>query len=136
MRKTMDSKTIINTAVKKMLGVLGLHIIRQRINRIIDLVSESSPGTIRKFKDQNGNVMAIRIYESNRSDFAGVFPNIGMWTYFKNDNQATFDVFTKSIREYSFENCPSLHISNPFFGCRSPEEVIVNCDLIAEQINH
>ena len=136
MRKTMDSKTNINIAVEKMLSVLGLHITRQRINRIIDLVSESAPGTIRKFKDQNGNAIAIHINELNRGDFTGVFPSIGMWTYFKNDNQATFDVFTKSIREYSFENRPLLRISNPFFGCCSPEEVLVNCDLIAEQINH
>lgn len=128
----MSGKTSIDIAVKKMLDALGLHIIRQRINRKINLVSESNPGTVRKFKDRNGNVMLIYIDGSNRSDFIGVFPSRGEWTYFKNDNQATFDAFTKSIREYSFENCQSLHISNPFFGCRSPEEVMVKCDLLAK----
>jgi len=128
----MSGKTIIDIAVKKMLDALGLRITRLRINRTIDLVSESSPGTVRQFKNRHGIAMSIRINGSNRSDFIGVFPNGGIWTYFKNDNQATFDVFTKSIREYSFENCQSLHISNPFFGCCSPEEVIVRCDLMAK----
>ena len=126
----MNSKTIIDIAVKKMLDVLGLRITRLSINRTIDLVSESSPGTVRLFKDRHGNAMSILINDSNRRDFIGVFPNGGIWTYFKNDNQATFDVFTKSIREYSFEYCQSLRISNPFFGCRSPEEVIVKCDFL------
>lgn len=128
----MSGKTIIDIAVKKMLDALGLRITRLRINRTIDLVSESSPGIVRRFKNRHGNAMSIHIDGSNRSDFIGVFPNGGIWTYFKNDNQATFDVFTKSIREYSFENCQSLHISNPFFGCCSPEEVIVKCDLMAK----
>lgn len=128
----MSGKTSIDIAVKKMLDALGLHITRLRINRTIDLVSESNPGTVRRFKNRHGNVMSICINGSNRSDFIGVFPNGGTWTYFKNDNQATFDAFTKSIREYSFEKCPSSRISNPFFGCRSPEEVMVRCDLIAE----
>ena len=128
----MSGKTNIDIVMKKMLDVLGLHITRQRINRTIDLVSESSPGTVRRFKDRHGNVMSIYIDRSNYGDFIGVFPNGGNWTYFKNDNQATFDVFTKSIREYSFEKCPSLRISNPFFGCCSPEEVIIKCDLMAK----
>jgi len=128
----MSSKTIIDIAVKKMLNALGLHIARLRINRTISFVSESSPGMVRRFKNQHGSAMSICINGSNRSDFIGVFPNGGIWTYFKNDNQATFDVFTKSIREYSFENCQSRRISNPFFGCCSPEEVIVKCDLMAK----
>lgn len=132
MRKTMSSKTSIDIAVKKMLGVLGLHVTKMSINRTIDLVSESSPGTVRLFKDRHGISMSITINDSNRRDFIGVFPNGGIWTYFKNDNKATFDVFTKSIREYSFEYCQSLHISNPFFGCCSPEEVMVRCDLMAK----
>lgn len=132
MRKDIDSKTSIDIAVKKMLDALGLHITSQRINRTICLVSESVPGTVRRFKDRHGNVMSIYIDRSNHSDFIGVFPNGGTWTYFKNDNQATFDVFTKSIREYSFETGPSLRISNPFFGCCSPEEAIVRCDLLAK----
>lgn len=128
----MSSKTNIDIAVKKMLDALGLHIARLHINRTIDFVSESSPGIVRRFRDRHGNAMSIHINRINHSDFIGVFPNGGIWTYFKNDNQATFDVFTKSIREYSFENCQSLHISNPFFGCYSPEEVIVKCDLLAK----
>lgn len=132
MRKDIDSRTSIDIAVKKMLDALGLHITHQRINRAICLVSESSPGTVRQFRDRQGYVMSIYIDRSNRSDFIGVFPSAGQWTYFKNDNQATFDVFTKSIREYWLDEFSSQSISNPFFGCCSPEEVIVRCDLLAK----
>lgn len=127
----MSSKTIIDIAVNKMLNVLGLKMFRQHIKRYIAFVSENESGTVRRFKDKDGQVMTISVHGLNCQDFVGVFPCQGHWTMFKDDSQATFDLFTKCIRKYFFDDKPSSsQISNPFFGCNTPEEVIVKCDFL------
>lgn len=120
----------IKLALKKILDVLGLQYTRVRYNRNIRYVNENNH-FVRKFKDAHGREMTFYISAMVNSL---PFPCGGVWTIFKDDDTATFELFTKIMKQfdlsYEDDTCDKIrNIKNPFFGCKTPEEVLVTCDL-------
>lgn len=131
----LDSSSIVETALKKILDFLGLRCIKTRFSRSIPYVAEftGAYGTVRQFKTVDRPASLMTIYFSSYED-CSPFPCFGTWDIFKDDDNATLDLFTKTVKKFDLYYCDSFgakhDISNPFFGCRSPEEVIVKYDLL------
>ena len=129
-------KDIAHNAVDKMLNVLGLHIKLHKFTHQCPGVSEDSL-TVRKFIDEHGNVLQWHndnpyspLQKHNGNGILG-----GFWTVFKDTDEATFSLFTEKIKwfemvhsnEYELHGCKK---DNPFYGCKSVEEVLMKCDLL------
>ena len=58
--------------------------------------------------------------------------SLGLQTIFKDTDDATFSLFTEKMKKFSFDSDQSkvIEIVNPFYGCKSAEEVLVKCDLL------
>lgn len=114
-----------------MLDVFGLRIKKKRFNRIVFNVNLTKNGVVRSFVDKYGRTLSWYndnpTYYSNSQIGNGI--HCGIWSVFKNDDAATFSLFTEKIKKFSF-NFDQTEIVNPFYGCRSIEEVLIKCDLL------
>lgn len=130
-------KDIVHNAVGKMLNVLGLHIKLHKFTHQCPGVSEDSL-IVRTFIDKHGNVLEWHndnpYSPSRKYNGNGILG--GSWTVFKNDDAATFSLFTEKIRWFKMVHSNDDHgkcndkKDNPFYGCKSVEEVLVKCDLL------
>ena len=128
---------IMKQAMKRMLNVLDLRIRRKHINYRIPYVCENETDLVRQFIDGHGRYVELKNVPMNtcRSPAQNArFPmSGGQWTVFKNDDIATFQLFTKTIDEFSLldkHGYSERNVKNPFFGLKSAEEVMIKCDLM------
>lgn len=124
-------------AVGKMLEVLGLRIVKRRCGRKIPGVLDKENGMVRSFiMIENGKHLVWR--NDNPAiphlKLSGNGIPFGSWTIFKDTDDATFSLFTEKMKCFTYEQRdPSMHrvlYTNPFYGCKSVEEIIVKCDLL------
>lgn len=126
------------TAVDKMLSILKLRIKTDKLHCRMPGVSEDSY-VVRRFVDGSGGV--LEWYNDNPMRFGDPSSGNGIlrgsWTVFKNTDMATFSLFTEKMQHFTML-CTSSNgtvkedrkRSNPFFGSKSIEEVLVKCDLM------
>ena len=119
-----------------MLEVLGLRIVRKRCLRRIPGVLDKKNGIVRLFT-KNGKTLVWH-NDNPAIPHLGVSGNgipLGSWTIFKDTDNATFLLFTKKMKKFSFivDLSKSIEIVNPFYGCKSVEEILVKCDLLKEK---
>ena len=122
----------MSTVINKMLDALGLRIKTERFRLAIDGVNERKNGFVRSFVDRPGRILVW--WNDNPASLSGNGNGIpgGSWSVFKNDDIATFSLFTEKIKKFSFDfsRDKDAEIANPFYGCKSIEEVFVKCDLL------
>lgn len=128
----MNTKSDIRIALDKMLKALNLHMYKIPFNRQIPYVCEQKGLMVRKFKDSRNYQFTIHVPCVSSVNFP---MGIGNWTIFKDDDYATFKLFTELVEKFKLictqNNCHiEDEVSNPFFGCKSIEEVIIKCDLL------
>ena len=128
-------------AVDKMLEVLGLRMTRKRCGRSKILgVLDKENGIVRSFVIvENGKTLVwfndnpTRLHHGLCGN--GILP--GAWTIFKDTDDATFSLFTEKMKCFTYDQCnPSMirvFCKNPFYGCKSVEEVLVKRDLLGEK---
>lgn len=105
---------------------------------------------IRQFMNNNGKVLLWKNNCHAKYKLHSVEYEIGYgsWTIFRDDDYVMFQLFTEYIEHWSFESayltnhgvfrlyevpvCKDIHF-NPFFGCKSFEEVLIKCDLLGYQ---
>ena len=125
----MDNMSI---AVNKMLDAFGLRIKKTKFNAVVFGVNDEKNGFVRSFVDKCGRTLSW--YNDNptyyyiNSQIGNGIP-CGSWSVFKNDDAATFSLFTEKMKKFSFDFHQNAKIVNPFYGCRSIEEVLIKCDL-------
>ena len=139
-RRKTEQLASRSEAVDKMLEVLDLRIVRRRCGRKIPGVLDKKNGIVRLFVTvENGSKLVW--YNDNparphlRLSGNGILP--GSWTIFKDTDDATFSLFTEKMKKFSFYagQSKSAETANPFYGCKSVEEVLVKCDLLREDSN-
>ena len=117
-------------AVERMLEALSLRMKRRRFRTNVLGVTEGKNDVVRCFISKDGQM--VEWYNDNPS-ILGIEGNgipRGSWTVFKDSDNATFSLFTEKMKHFRFEhNRLRLH-QNPFYGCMSPEEVLIRCDLL------
>ena len=126
--------TSISEAVDKMLEHFGLRIKRKKFIRKIPGVTRRENDYVRSFISKDGKV--LEWYNDNPAQFGIKGNGIpgGSWTVFEDSDDATFSLFTEKMKHFTFERSrcvgwPSFH-QNPFYGCKSAEEILVKCDLL------
>lgn len=126
-------KNKMHEVVGKMLDVLGLRIAKKHIGYDIPYVTKDDTRVVRVFRDKNG-----RFLQWTRPIICSkAFPmGKGTWTVFRDGNEATYELFTSIIEHFSLvASTESSYYSertviNPFYGCKSIEEVLIKCDLL------
>ena len=127
-------------AVGKMLEVLGLRMMRRRWDRKIPGVLDKENGIVRSFKIVENGKELLWFNDNPARPHLGLPGNgisLGAWTIFKDTDDATFSLFTEKMKCFTCElrNPPANRVfrQNPFYGCKSAEEVLVKCDLLREK---
>ena len=123
-------------AVSKMLEVLGLRIVRRRYCRKISGVLDKKNGMVRSFMIVETGKKLVWFNDNSARPHLGLSGNgilLGSWTIFKDTDDATFSLFTEKMKCFTYEqkNPPMTRVfySNPFYGCKSIEEVLIKYDL-------
>lgn len=122
-------------AVDRMLEVLGLRIVRRRCGRKIPGVLDKKNGIVRLFKIVENGSKLVWYNDNPAVPHLGLAGNgilLGSWTIFRDTDDATFSLFTEKMKKFSFYagQDRSAETANPFYGCKSAEEVLVRCDLL------
>ena len=127
----------VHNVAKKMLSMLGLRIKRKAFGRKVLNVSRFSGDVVRSFVSKDGSVLSW--WNDNPArPWAGIEGNgmsCGSWTVFKDDDGATLSLFTEKVKKFSMlerggKTKAEDEVANPFYGCKSLEEVLVRCDLL------
>lgn len=139
-RRKTEQLASRSEAVDKMLEVLGLRIVRRRCGRKIPGVLDKRNGIVRLFATVEDGRKLVWFNDNParphlRLSGNGILP--GSWTIFKDTDDATFSLFTEKMKKFSFcaGQSRSAETANPFYGCKSAEEVLVRCDLLGEDSN-
>ena len=124
-------------AIGKMLGHFGLRVKRKKFMRKIPGVTRRENDYVRSFVSNDGKV--LEWFNDNPAQFS-INPRMGngipcgSWTVFEDSDDATFSLFTEKMKRFTFERSSAARwpefFQNPFYGCKSSEEVLVKCDLI------
>ena len=127
----METDSIV-VAIDKMLKALDLHMYRMHRAYPNQGGWENIGDIVRVFKDSQGRQFEIFVPYPVPPRFPMGY---GIWTIFKDDDNATFKLFTELIETFRlvFSDAHTSKIekvSNPFFGCKSVEEVLIKCDLM------
>jgi len=139
MRRKAEQMASRSEAVGKMLRVLGLRMIRRRWNHKIRGVLDKKNGMVRSFKIVENGKEFLWLNDNPARPHLGLPGNgisFGAWTIFKDTDDATFSLFTEKMKCFTCESHnPSARVfhQNPFYGCKSVEEVLVKCDLLREK---
>ena len=127
----------ISIAVNKMLEAFGLHIKRRRFRLDVPGVTDARNSVAREFINKHGGKLIW--HNNNPMQYLGIAGNgigRGAWTVFKDDDEATFSLFTNKIDHFAIEhngNTVGPNMDNPFYGCASVEEVLIKCDLLEKK---
>lgn len=139
-RRKTEQLASRSEAVDKMLEVLGLRVVRRRCGRKIPGVLDKRNGIVRLFTTVEDGRKLVWFNDNParphlRLSGNGILP--GSWTIFKDTDDATFSLFTEKMKKFSFYvgQSRSAETANPFYGCRSAEEVLVRCDLLRGDID-
>ena len=129
-----------NEAIGKMLEVLGLRMMRRRFDRKVLGVLDKENGMVRSFIIVENGKELVWINDNPARPYCRVSGNgilSGSWTIFKDTDDATFSLLTEKMKCFTYDQrnppVPRVFYQNPFYGCKSVEEVLVKCDLLGEK---
>ena len=127
-------------AVGKMLEVLGLRMTRRKFGYKMPGVLDKANGIVRSFKIIENGKTLVWFNDNPARPYLGLSGNGilgGSWTVFKDTDKATFSLFTEKMKCFTYEQknppVPRVFCQNPFYGCKSVEEVLVKCDLLGKK---